>query len=236
MNTAALGLGGLTHGLSTVEMAAAYATFPNGGIYHEPRTYVKVTASDGETVVLENEGEEHVAMKETTAYFMNTLLQGVINSGTGGSAKFSGMTIAGKTGTTTSNKDKWFVGYSPYYTAAVWVGYEQQERIPTSAYLAAQMWKKVMEPLHSGLEDQPFQKPSDLVSVSICKDSGLLANGACELDPRGSRKTSMTFVNGDQPTQYCTCLLYTAYTRVNSTWGCGVVSKNEEEKKPSFWT
>ena len=204
---APLALGGLTDGVSTYEMAAAYATFANNGIYKTPRVYLRVTSVDvegRETVLLENTGASEPVLKESTAYYINTMLQSVIKSGTGHDANFSGMTIAGKTGTTTSNKDKWFVGYSPYYTAAVWVGYEQQERIPTSAYLAAQMWKKVMEPLHSGLEDQSFQKPGDLVSVYICKDSGLLANSACELDPRGGRTTSMTFVNGDQPTQYCT--------------------------------
>lgn len=207
IDLAPLGLGGLTDGVSTYEMAAAYATFPNNGVYRTPRTYVRVTAVDtdgNETLLLDNTSDSKVVLEESTVYYMNTMLQSVIKNGTGHDANFSGMTIAGKTGTTTSNKDKWFVGYSPYYTAAVWVGYDQQERIANTGYLAAQMWRKVMEPLHSGLEDQPFQTPGNLVSVTICKDSGLLATEACKLDPRGNRTMSMTFVSGDQPTQYCT--------------------------------
>lgn len=206
MNTAALGLGGLTHGLSTVEMAAAYATFPNGGIYHEPRTYVKVTASDGETVVLENEGEEHVAMKETTAYFMNTLLQGVINSGTGGSAKFSGMTIAGKTGTTSENYDRYFVGYTPYYVAAVWTGYDSPEKISYSGNPAITMWKKVMQKIHEDLPNKQFSKPTTgLETVEVCLDSGLRPTDACLADVRGSaRVQTVTVAAGTAPTESCT--------------------------------
>ena len=206
MNTAALGLGGLTHGLSTVEMAAAYATFPNGGIYHEPRTYVKVTASDGVTVVLENEGEEHVAMKETTAYFMNTLLQGVINSGTGGSAKFSGMTIAGKTGTTSENYDRYFVGYTPYYVAAVWTGYDSPEKISYSGNPAITMWKKVMQKIHEDLPNKQFSKPTTgLETVEVCLDSGLRPTDACLADVRGSaRVQTVTVAAGTAPTESCT--------------------------------
>lgn len=206
MNTAALGLGGLTHGLSTVEMAAAYATFPNGGVYHEPRTYVKVTASDGETVVLENEGEEHVAMKETTAYFMNTLLQGVINSGTGGSAKFSGMTIAGKTGTTSEDYDRYFVGYTPYYVAAVWTGYDSPEKISYSGNPAITMWKKVMQKIHEDLPNKQFSTPSTgLETVEVCLDSGLRPTDACRADVRGSaRVQTVTVAAGTAPTESCT--------------------------------
>jgi penicillin-binding protein 1A len=200
---APLALGGLTDGVSTYEMAAAYAAFANNGMYKSPRAYLRVTDANG-NVLLDNTGSSEPVLKESTVYYMNTMLQNVIKNGTGHDANFSGMTIAGKTGTTTSNKDKWFVGYSPYYTAAVWVGYDQQERIQSNSYLAAQMWRKVMEPLHSGLENRSFATPGNLVTVTICKDSGLLATDACALDPRGGRSMSMSFVSGDQPTQYCT--------------------------------
>lgn len=204
MNTAALGLGGLTHGLSTVEMAAAYATFADGGIYHEPRTYVKVTASDGVTVVLENESEEHVAMKETTAYFMNQLLQGVVNGGTGGSAKFSGMTIAGKTGTTSDNYDRYFVGYTPYYVAAVWTGYDSPEKISYSGNPAITMWKKVMQKIHENLPNKSFSTPSSgLETVEVCSDSGLRPTDACRADVRGSHVRTVTVAAGTAPTESC---------------------------------
>ena len=129
MNVSPLGLGGLTYGLSTVEMAAAYAAFANSGVYNEPKTYVKVLANDNSTVVLEKETEQRVAMKETTAYLMTDMLRRAVNEsgGTGGGARFSGMHIAGKTGTTNDNYDRYFTGYTPYYCAAVWVGYKNNE-------------------------------------------------------------------------------------------------------------
>ena len=207
MNTSSLGLGGLTYGLNTEEMAAAYACFANGGTYNEPRTYVKVLANDNKTVILENTGESHVAMKETTAYFMNTLLQGVVNSGTGGSAKFSGsIAIAGKTGTTSENYDRYFVGYTPYYVAAVWTGYDQNEKISYSGNPAITMWKKVMSQIHEGLEAKSFSKPSSgLERVEVCSDSGLLPTDACRADIRGeSHVRTVEVAAGTAPRESCT--------------------------------
>ncbi len=212
MNVASLGLGGLTYGLNTVEMAAGYATFADGGVYHEPRTYVKVTAADDQTVILENEGEEHVAMKESTAYFMNTLLQGVVNGGTGSSARFSGMAIAGKTGTTSENYDRYFVGYTPYYTAAVWTGYDTPEKISYSGNPAITMWKKVMQKIHDELPNKAFDKPSSgLVTVQVCRDSGLLTTDACRADSRGDRTISVTVAEGTAPTESCTMHVFRDY-------------------------
>lgn len=109
MDRSPLGLGGLHRGLSTIEMAAAYSCFVNKGVYNEPRTYLRVEDGEG-NIILENEGESHVAMKETTAYLMNKMLKSAVAAGTGTQAKFSGMTIAGKTGTTSDNYDRYFVG------------------------------------------------------------------------------------------------------------------------------
>ncbi len=208
MGLSPLGMGGLTHGLSTLEMAAAYASFVNQGIYNEPRTYLRVTKveNDGtETVVLENESESHVAMKETTAYLMNEMLKNVVTGGTGTSARFSGMTIAGKTGTTSDNYDRYFVGYTPYYVAAVWTGYEQPEKISYSGNPAITMWKKVMQQVHADLPNKDFEKPSSgLETVQICMDSGLLPTDACRADIRGtSRIMTVTVAAGTAPTEAC---------------------------------
>lgn len=203
MDVSPLGLGGLTYGLSTVDMAAAYATFVNSGIYNEPKTYTKVTDQDG-NVELENSGEQHVAMKETTAYLMTTMLQDAIN-GTGGAARFSGMSIAGKTGTTNDNYDRYFVGYTPYYVAAVWVGYEKNERISYSVNPAASLWKQVMSKVHADLENKPFSKPSTgLTTITVCADSGMLCTDACRADARGNRSKQVTVATGTGPTEECT--------------------------------
>ncbi|NCB62664.1 MAG: transglycosylase, partial [Clostridia bacterium] len=199
-------LGGLTDGATTLEMAAAFSTFPRYGTYITPRTYLMVKANDG-TVLIDNQPQTSVAIKESTAWYMNYMLKNAVAQGTGTSANFKGQEIAGKTGTTSSRKDLWFVGYTPYYTAAVWTGYDQPERMGSSMQqTAVTMWKKVMGEVHTNLEYKDFGKPEslDLVTADYCKDSGGIPTDECKLDPRGSRVASGTFVKGDQPTQYCT--------------------------------
>ena len=210
MGLSPLGMGGLTHGLNTVEMAAAYACFVNQGIYNEPRTYLRVTKpeNDGtETVVLENEGESHVAMKETTAYLVNQMLKTVVNGGagsTGTAARFNGMTIAGKTGTTDDNRDRYFVGFSPYYCAAVWTGYESNDELSYGmGNGSAQLWKQVMREIHADLEDKAFDSCTGLTQVTVCSDSGLLATDACTKDLRGSRVRTVTVAADTAPTTTC---------------------------------
>lgn len=209
MDRSPLGMGGLHRGLSTVEMAAAYACFANNGVYNSPKTYLRVTKVDAdgsETVVLENEGESHVAMKETTAYLMTKMLTNAVNAGTGTQAKFSGMTIAGKTGTTSDNYDRYFVGYTPYYVAAVWTGYKSNARISYSGgNPAITLWKKVMQQVHADLPNKSFTKPaSGLETVLLCADSGMLATEACKADLRGSRVVSVEIAAGTAPTEECT--------------------------------
>ena len=169
-------MGGLTYGVTTEEMAAAFGAFANSGIYTKPRTITKILSNDGTEVIVDNPSESNVAMKETTAYLMNKMLRNVVSSGgTGSAASFSGMTIAGKTGTTTNNFDRYFVGYTPYYSAAVWVGYAKGgEKITASGNLAARVWKMVMEQVHEGLENKSFpDKPAGIVTVQVCADCGL---------------------------------------------------------------
>ena len=211
MDVSPLGMGGLTYGLSTVEMAAAYSAFANRGTYTEPRTYIRVEDAEG-NVILENESRSHVAMKETTAYLMNDMLKNAVNYGTGSSAKFSGMTIAGKTGTTSNNYDRYFVGYTPYYTAAVWTGYENPEKISYSGNPAITMWKKVMQQVHQDLPNKDFEKTSEgLTTVKVCADSGLLCTDACAADLRGNRAVSVVMAKGSEPTEECTLHTFQSY-------------------------
>ena len=201
---AQLALGGLTDGVTTMEMAAAYATFPRGGVYIEPRTYSRVLRDDG-SLLLDNTQETHVAMKDSTAWYINYMLQNVMNNGSGTRAKFSGMTMAGKTGTTSNRVDLYFVGYTPYYTAAVWSGYDIQERMSsTLQQQSATTWRLVMSKVHEGLENKSFPTPAaGLVQKEVCLDSGQTPGDACRNDPRGSRTITLTFVNGDVPTGFC---------------------------------
>lgn len=206
MDLAPLALGGLTEGVSTYEMAAAFATFPSMGKYVAPTTYSKVVDANG-NVLLQNSGEGEYVLKESTAYYMNSMLTDVVTSGTGGSAAFSGMTIAGKTGTTTSKKDVWFCGYTPYYTAAVWVGYDRQELLSGVGYPHTALWKQVMSQVHEGLERKSFPTPSnaEVVTAYYCQDCGKIPTEACEQDVRGSRVATGYYIDGDQPTETCTC-------------------------------
>ena len=205
MDRAPLSMGGLTEGVNTRDMAEAFATFPNQGIYTASRTYTKVLDSDG-NVILENPSVSESVLKPSTAYYMNSMLKNVVANGTGYEAAVSGMHIAGKTGSTTSDKDRWFAGYSPYYTAVVWTGYASPERVRSNGRNpAAVTFSRVMTAIHRGLADKDFPTVSNLVSVSYCRDSGLLPTEYCRLDPRGSRVATAALAKDDAPTAYCTC-------------------------------
>ena len=206
-----MGLGGLDRGVTTEEMAAAFAAFANEGIYTAPRTFVRVEDADG-NVILENEAKAAVAMKDTTAALMNSLLQEVINGGTGYEGRISGMHVAGKTGTTNNDQDRYFVGYTPYYSCAVWVGYVHNQRIVASGNPAASMWQKVMSRIHADLPDKDFFSCSGLTYVKVCADSGLLATDSCAEDCRGSRVYSALVAADNAPSAYCNMHTSPIYT------------------------
>ena len=203
-----LAMGGLTYGVTTVEMAAAYGAFVNEGVYTAPRTVTRIESNDHSEVIVDNSPASTVAMKKTTAYLMNKMLRNAVTSGTGGSAAISGMTVAGKTGTTNDNYDRYFAGYTPYYSAAVWVGYKDKpEYIPAgSKNPAALAWKMVMEKVHEGLEDKSFfERPEGITSVQVCADCGLKPSALCALDYRGSRVVSGEIQASAAPSETCTC-------------------------------
>ena len=153
-----MSLGQLTNGITVREMAQAYGAFANDGIFTYGRTYSMVTDSKG-NVVIDNAPQTIVAFSPNTAYVMSYMLKNAAAAGTGTEANFWSMPVAGKTGTTTDYKDRWFVGYTPYYVAAVWTGYDTPERIYVSGNPAAQLWRKVMAPIHEGLEYKDFPWP-----------------------------------------------------------------------------
>ena len=223
-----MGLGGLDRGVTTEEMAAAFAAFANEGIYTAPRTFIRVEDADG-NVILENEAKASVAMKDTTAALMNSLLQEVVNGGTGYEGRISGMHVAGKTGTTNNDQDRYFVGYTPYYSCAVWVGYVHNQRIIASGNPAASMWQKVMSRIHADLPDKDFFSCSGLTYVKVCADSGLLATDNCAEDCRGSRVYSALVAADNAPSAYCNMHTSPIYT-VNFVNDDGTISVGSGSK------
>ena len=206
-----MALGGFEKGVTTEEMAAAYAAFVNEGVYTKPRTFVRVEDANG-NVILENEAQSTVAMKNTTAAIINHLLQEAALNGTGYEAQFSGMHIAGKTGSTNSNKDRYFVGYTPYYSCAVWAGYEHNQRIVASGNPCSAIFRKVMSAIHEELPDKDFFSCAGLTSVAVCADSGMLASDNCALDVRGSRVYTALVAADNAPTSLCTMHTAPSYT------------------------
>ncbi len=202
-----LGMGAPTIGVTVRDMASAYATFANDGVFRSGRTFTKVYNSDGE-VVLENSQISEQILSQKAVNYMNFCLDQAVGGGTGNQADISGQDVAGKTGTTSSRKDRWFCGYTDYYTAAVWCGYNIPEEIKMvyGGNPAAQLFNKVMTPIHQGLSRVPLYDGSDFVQVSICLDSGKLATDACHNDVRSSvlyRVTTATFAAEDVPTESC---------------------------------
>ena len=161
-NYAALSLGQLNHGATVKEMTSAYTMFNNAGVRTELRTYSKVTDADG-NVILEKKPKQIVAISETTAYWMTDMLRQAATNGTGYEANLGKMPTAGKTGTTTDKKDRWFAGYTPYYVGVVWTGYEYPAvmKVQNGGNPASQIWKKVMSKVHENLEPKEFNKPSN---------------------------------------------------------------------------
>ena len=200
---APLALGALTVGATVQEMSAAYATFANDGVWREPRLYTKIYNSDGELVV-DNTQDSRKVLSTKSVDYLNYCLYNAANRGTGGAAIFNGQTIAGKTGTTSSNRDRWFCGFTSHYTAAVWVGYDQPTEITVGTNPAAVLWRKVMQPVHSGLPKEPLYNANAMQSVSICLDSGKRATAACNSDARGvNRVVNVSVYPQDVPTETC---------------------------------
>ena len=207
MDLAPLALGALNGGgVSVKAMAEAYTVFPNNGLYREARTYTRVLDAAGK-VVLDNTQDSHVAISEETAWYSNYMMMNVVQEGTGTGAQLGNMQVAGKTGTTDNDVDRWFAGYTPYYTAVVWCGHDYPEPVvltDSDENPAILLWQQVMSRVHENLEPADFDKPTDVVQVLYCRDSGMLATEACRKDARGDRTTVGDLQLEDVPTEYCT--------------------------------
>ena len=155
----ATALGGITRGVTNVELCASYAAIANGGNYIKPIYYTKILDHNG-NVLIENTAAERSVIKESTAFLLTSAMEDVVKQGTGTACQLDNMPVAGKTGTTEAYNDLWFVGYTPYYTCAVWSGYDNNEKLPDYARnFHKALWKKVMTRIHEGLPSKEFEKP-----------------------------------------------------------------------------
>ncbi|MDO5155732.1 MAG: transglycosylase domain-containing protein [Eubacteriales bacterium] len=175
-------LGGLTDGVTNLELTAAYASIANNGAYIKPTFYSKVLDHDG-NILIDNSPETKQVMKPTTAWLINNAMQDVVTSGTGTAARLSsGMVVSGKTGTTSNNYDYWFCGSTPYYTAGIWMGYDSNTDFSNPNYHKV-IWRKIMDNIIAEKEldtSAQFEKPDDIVTASVCASSGMLpAEGQC---------------------------------------------------------
>lgn len=194
-----LALGGLDKGISPLEMAAAYATIANDGVYIEPTFYTKAENSSGRTVV-KSKQEKKKVISEAVAFILQSILTEPVtgSKGTANYCQISGIDVAAKTGTTNDEYDRWLCGFTPYYTAVTWFGFDLNETINFNGKNpSGQIWSSVMKTIHSGLASKEFDIPkTGIETANICSKTGLLANSGC---------TSYYeyYVKGTAPTTYC---------------------------------
>ena len=192
----ATALGGITRGVTNVELCASYAAIANNGNYIKPIYYTKILDHNG-NVLIENTAAERSVIKESTAFLLTSAMEDVVKQGTGTACQLDNMPVAGKTGTTEAYNDLWFVGYTPYYTCAVWSGYDNNEKLPDYARnFHKALWKKVMTRIHEGLPSKEFEKPASVEKLSVCEETGLLPRAGCPV-------ITEYFDIGTMPTEYC---------------------------------
>lgn len=196
-----LALGGLTRGVTNEELNAAYACIANGGTYIKPKLYTRVVDHDGNVILDNTLPNSRQVIKESTAWLLTDAMQDVVTHGTGASVNFGNMGIAGKTGTTSDYNDIWFSGYTPYYTATTWAGYDNNTKLRKGdeRNLAKKLWRAVMSQVHEELPSESFPMPGGIVQATVCSRSGKLPiPGLCD----GTLKTEY-FAEGTVPTESC---------------------------------
>ena len=201
----ATALGGITKGVTNLELCSAYASIANEGAYIEPKLYTKVLDANGNVLLDNTSPNSRQVIKPTTAYLLTDAMVDVVtgSGGTGTAVNFDGMAIAGKTGTTSNNRDVWFAGFTPYYTCAAWVGYDNNyvlnKNNQSETALAKKLWRAVMSRIHANLPNEQFTKPEGIVTATVCSISGKLPiAGVCD-----AYVVEESFADGTVPTESC---------------------------------
>lgn len=204
-----LALGGMTNGMTPLELATCYATVANGGVYRTPLFYTKVVDQNGKTV-LEPKQESTRVFSEQNAWILQDLLKEPIYNGVtgGGNAKITGHEVRGKTGTTNNNSSASFAGFTKLYTASVCMFFDIEadgnNSTNANSTQCAILWGNVMRPVHKGLEAKTWNRPSGITTAVVCKTSGQLATEDCQHDPEGNKAYTEYFSQGNVPSGYCT--------------------------------
>lgn len=223
----ALSLGGITDGVTNLEMTAAYASIANMGTYTKPAFYSQVIDSNGRVILDNTVPTTHTALKASTASLLTQGMTSVITEGTGTACKLeNNMPVSGKTGTTSSNYDLWFCGYTPYLTASIWTGYDENRTLSGSQIYHETLWAKIMDQINEvkGYESKEFEVSEDVKKYNICTSSGKIAiKGVCP-----STKSEY-FEKGTQPDK---CSYHSAYSnsKNNAETTSGTDSNNSETK------
>lgn len=214
-NLASMGLGAMLQGFTNLELTAAYNAIANDGTYVEPISFTKIVDTRG-NVILDNQPETTTVVSPQTAFIMKSILNDLTDATVITPVKIDGIATAGKTGTSGTsayNTDSWFVGFTPYYSAAVWIGSDDPNiYIDEVASYSVRFWGVLMRAVHEGLEPAEFEVPEGIVQAEVCTVSGKKPTAACYADPRGKVRT-MYFVKGTEPTEDCDVHVYARVDR-----------------------
>ncbi len=234
-----LALGGMTRGVSNIDMCAAYSAIANKGVYTKPIYYTKVLDSNGNIIIDNTVPETHKVLNENSDWLLIQGLRSVATDGTARSASFSSQPVAGKTGTTQYDSDRWFCGFTPYYTAAIWVGYDDNSKELGNVVNHNTIWRSIMQTIHENLNlpTGSYEQPSGIVEATVCSKSGLLpVEGLCDHDPDGNCLITEYFTADTVPTEYCTTHVKVSICNESgdiATSGCPSVTTKIMRKKSS---
>ncbi|MDR0949145.1 MAG: transglycosylase domain-containing protein [Lachnospiraceae bacterium] len=206
-----LALGGITNGVTNLELCAAYATIANQGSYVKPKLYTKVVDSEGNAILDNTNPTSKQVLKKETAFLLTDALADAATIGTGAAVNFGNMSIAGKTGTTSATRDVWFAGFTPYYTCVTWAGYDNNNKLNDAkasavneSNISKRLWKAVMQRVHEELPNINFEIPEGIVQRTICKHSGLMPiPGLCDVDPNNLVTEYFALGTEPQPEEMC---------------------------------